>query len=177
MTPQEFEEYIKRKAEHIEQFDANAFWSLFTGSLWYSKLKSLASQDINANFLYRIIEKNCAEPVKYSEIIDDRIKKSFAYCEFTNEEISELREIFTSNCFDCLFQIPDDEWISAGYTWDIQNDRLVDPPPGKSWYFEDGKWRPPVPHPDDGNFYDWDETAYLADTSDPKTAGWVIRTI
>ena len=28
-----------------------------------------------------------------------------------------------------------------------------------------------------GSFYNWDESAYQADTGDPKTAGWVLDTI
>ena len=34
-------------------------------------------------------------------------------------------------------------------------------------------WEPPIPHPDDGNAYSWDESVYQADTANPKTQGWI----
>lgn len=47
-----------------------------------------------------------------------------------------------------------------------------------------GRYDPPFAAPaytveddDSGLFYYWDESAYQADTSDPKTAGWVKKTI
>ena len=45
------------------------------------------------------------------------------------------------------------------------------------------KWEAPITEPtltDDqiaaGSYYTWDESAYQADTSDPKTAGWTLTT-
>lgn len=45
------------------------------------------------------------------------------------------------------------------------------------------QWEPPITQPtltDDqiaaGSYYTWDESAYQADTSDPKTAGWTLTT-
>ena len=45
------------------------------------------------------------------------------------------------------------------------------------------QWEAPITQPtltDDqiaaGSYYEWDESAYQADTSDPKTAGWTLTT-
>lgn len=31
------------------------------------------------------------------------------------------------------------------------------PQPYPSWVWNDGAWQPPIPYPDDGQFYNWDE--------------------
>lgn len=50
-----------------------------------------------------------------------------------------------------------------------------DPQPFASWTLNTTTylWEPPIPEPDDGNRYVWDEDVYQADTANPKTQGWV----
>ena len=43
-------------------------------------------------------------------------------------------------------------------TGEIARD-LRPPQPYPSWVWDDGAWTAPVPHPDDGNDYVWDEDA------------------
>jgi hypothetical protein len=63
----------------------------------------------------------------------------------------------------------------VGYTYDSTNDVFIPPQPHASWVLDsDFDWEAPIPYPTDGEAYYWDEAAYQADTSDPKTAGWVL---
>ena len=57
--------------------------------------------------------------------------------------------------------------------------------PHASWTISTSaaQWEAPITQPtltDDqiaaGSYYTWDESAYQADTSDPKTAGWTLTT-
>lgn len=51
-------------------------------------------------------------------------------------------------------------FAGEGYTYDIQKDAFIPPrPPFASWKLDEFSclWLPPVPHPDDGNLYSWDE--------------------
>ena len=57
--------------------------------------------------------------------------------------------------------------------------------PHASWTISStvAQWEAPITQPtltDDqraaGSYYTWDESAYQADTSDPKTAGWTLTT-
>ena len=57
--------------------------------------------------------------------------------------------------------------------------------PHDSWTISTSaaQWEAPITQPtltDDqiaaGSYYTWDESAYQADTSDPKTAGWTLTT-
>ena len=50
------------------------------------------------------------------------------------------------------------QFAGIGYTFDADNDVFIAPQPFASWSLdEDFDWRPPVPMPDDGGQYSWDE--------------------
>jgi len=64
-------------------------------------------------------------------------------------------------------------------------DIFISPQPYASWTISttEALWEAPITQPtltDDQvaamSYYTWDESAYQADTSDPKTAGWVLNT-
>ena len=70
-----------------------------------------------------------------------------------------------------------------GFTYDSTGDVFYEPQPYPSWTIStaEAKWEAPITMPtltDDQiaaeQGYTWDEDAYQADTSDPKTAGWVL---
>lgn len=70
-------------------------------------------------------------------------------------------------------------FASVGATYDEVNDIFVEPKPFNSWILDTttGQWNAPIAHPTNysdinGNWH-WDETAYINDTSEPKTLGWV----
>ena len=64
-------------------------------------------------------------------------------------------------------------------------DIFISQQPHASWTISTtaAEWEAPITRPtltDDqiaaGSYYSWDESAYQADTSDPKTAGWTLTT-
>ena len=59
-------------------------------------------------------------------------------------------------------------YAGIGYTWDAINQVFYQPQPYPSWYLdEDWNWQAPVPYPNDGNDYLWDEA----------TQQWVLELI
>lgn len=49
-------------------------------------------------------------------------------------------------------------FAAAGYTYDPQRDIFIFPQPYPSWVLdENGDWQPPIPYPDDGLIYVWNE--------------------
>ena len=49
-------------------------------------------------------------------------------------------------------------FAGIGYTYDAVNDVFIPPQPFASWLLNSSwLWEPPVPHPDDGKQYGWDE--------------------
>ena len=57
-------------------------------------------------------------------------------------------------------------YAGIGYTWDEQRDAFVPPQPFPSWVLDEEtcNWVAPVPYPDDGKQYWWDE----------GTTSWVL---
>ena len=51
-------------------------------------------------------------------------------------------------------------FAGIGYTYNDYHDAFIPSKPFTSWLFNDNllDWYPPVPHPEDGKFYYWDET-------------------
>ena len=60
-------------------------------------------------------------------------------------------------------------WI--GGTYDATRDAFLPPHRYASWTLNEDTcvYDPPIPMPNDGKYYDWDESAYQAD----NTKGWV----
>lgn len=61
-------------------------------------------------------------------------------------------------------------------TYDEVNDVFIPQNPYPDiWVLNETNWawEAPIPYPDDGEAYLWDNEAYLSDTNDPKTQGWV----
>lgn len=56
-------------------------------------------------------------------------------------------------------------YAGIGYTYDTQRDAFIPPKPFASWVLNDNTclWDAPVPHPNDGKRYVWDE----------QTTNWV----
>jgi hypothetical protein len=56
-------------------------------------------------------------------------------------------------------------YAGIGYTWDAENDVFYAPQPYPSWTLDaEWNWQAPVPYPDDGGLYTWDEA----------TLSWVL---
>jgi len=58
-------------------------------------------------------------------------------------------------------------YAGVGYTYDSTRDAFYAPQPFPSWLLDDDtcQWNAPVPMPDDGKDYDWDES----------TTSWIER--
>ena len=50
-------------------------------------------------------------------------------------------------------------FASVGFTYDSNRDAFIAPQPFPSWILNETscKWEPPIPYPDDDNYYTWDE--------------------
>lgn len=53
-------------------------------------------------------------------------------------------------------------FAGIGYTYDEQRDAFIAPKPFPSWLLNDltTEWEAPMPYPDDGRIYRWDESAF-----------------
>lgn len=51
-------------------------------------------------------------------------------------------------------------YAGVGYTYDSGRDAFIPPKPFASWLLDEAicRWQAPVPMPEDGKFYAWDET-------------------
>jgi hypothetical protein len=51
-------------------------------------------------------------------------------------------------------------YAGIGYTFDEQRDAFIPPKPYPSWLLNETTciWESPVPYPNDGKFYEWNET-------------------
>ena len=51
-------------------------------------------------------------------------------------------------------------YAGIGYTYDSTRDAFIPPKPFASWTLDEETclWNPPTLYPDDGNFYQWDES-------------------
>ena len=65
-------------------------------------------------------------------------------------------------------------YATIGDTYDATRDAFMRPQPYPSWTLNETtcQWEVPVAYPDDGKFYEWDESAYQADNS----TGWALIT-
>jgi hypothetical protein len=51
-------------------------------------------------------------------------------------------------------------FAGIGYSYDAEKDAFIPPKPYPSWVLNEDTclWNPPVEMPEDGNFYEWNET-------------------
>lgn len=50
-------------------------------------------------------------------------------------------------------------YAGIGYTYDAQRDAFIAPKPFESWVLDEEtcRWEAPIPYPEDGVIYEWDE--------------------
>ncbi len=78
--------------------------------------------------------------------------------------------------YNPITNLPDDDqsksfrknYAGLGFTYDPIRDAFIAPKPYPSWFLneETCRWEAPVPYPNDGQLYSWDET----------TLSWVLST-
>ena len=51
-------------------------------------------------------------------------------------------------------------YAGIGYTYDLQRDAFIPPQPYASWTLNEDtcQWEPPIPIPNDGSYYEWNES-------------------
>lgn len=60
------------------------------------------------------------------------------------------------------------QFAGIGFTYDEEADVFVQPRPYASWHLDDNHdWQPPVPYPQDGQRYVWDENQITWKNVDP----------
>ena len=63
-------------------------------------------------------------------------------------------------------------YAAIGYSYNHILDAFIPPQPYPSWILDDytGLWNAPVPYPDDGKYYEWDEQtqSWKEDTDGPN---------
>ena len=78
--------------------------------------------------------------------------------------------------YNPITNLPDDDqsksfrknFAGIGFKYDVTLDAFIAPKPYPSWFLNEGSciWDAPVPYPNDGQMYSWDET----------TKSWVLST-
>jgi hypothetical protein len=60
-------------------------------------------------------------------------------------------------------------YAGIGYTYDAERDAFIAPQPFASWLLDEDSclWGAPVPYPNDGNFYIWNEATISWISNDP----------
>ena len=63
-------------------------------------------------------------------------------------------------------------YAGPGYQYDEDRDAFIPPKKFQSWILNEDTcdWEAPIPYPNDGQNYLWDESKYQAD----NTTGWVL---
>jgi starvation-inducible outer membrane lipoprotein len=64
-------------------------------------------------------------------------------------------------------------YATIGGTYDSTRDAFISVQPYNSWSLNETTclWEAPIPYPDDGNLYEWDEETYQED----NTLGWLLK--
>lgn len=97
-------------------------------------------------------------------------------------DLSAVSDEVSSFPNDTFVVAPDGNPVCVGETWDSTAKKTKDSQPFASWTWSDSEWnwQPPIDLPSDSitddQWWEWDESAYQADTADPKTEGWVLQT-
>lgn len=60
-------------------------------------------------------------------------------------------------------------YAGIGYTYDETRDAFIPPQPYPSWLLDEAtcRWEPPVPYPNDGEMYTWDEDTQTWEPVEP----------
>lgn len=164
LTEEELAQRVEGKKEEniqkLENINYNRFWELLIASGVYKKLRISASQSLTLNTFYTELialfgDAKAGKP--NTRAIQKYINILFFNFEFTEEEVEELQEFMSQTNLDALYRLPDQEFISS-HIYDPETNTIVGLAPFESWILVNGKWEAPVPYPNDGKIYNWNET-------------------
>jgi hypothetical protein len=95
------------------------------------------------------------------------------YAKIANDIVIEITYLIDTKDSDWLYREYGGEWIRAaengelrkhfpaiGYLYNKKLDAFIPPQPYQSWILNEETclWGPPIPYPDDGSQYGWDES-------------------
>lgn len=99
--PEDQEDEVKRR------IDYKSFWDRFTSSAAYTKIKALATTDLEANLNLTELISHITDGKVYKQILKLETQSLFDYfttnVTLTADEISDVRTIFTETGFAALF--------------------------------------------------------------------------
>jgi hypothetical protein len=101
-----------------------------------------------------------AEPQQYAHVVDGVV---VAVVVTTDAEIADNPTRFPGLWVETF---PDGSrrgvFAAVGFSYNATTDRFYPPAPAPSWTLDDEqRWQPPVPKPDDGRRYTWDEASQV----------------
>lgn len=99
------------------------------------------------DFYYKTAQEMERTDVKYVKRTSYNTKGGIYYDPNTNQPSIDQSKAFRKN------------YAGIGYTYDTNLDAFIPPKAYDSWTLNEQTclWEPPVPYPDDGQYYDWDE--------------------
>jgi hypothetical protein len=156
-------EIMEKNAEKIRIRFANInytlFWEKLSMSKLYKKLRNLSANSIQANALCTEIIVSLSEAKLGSpntSQIQNYINLMFFVFDFSEDEIEEFKNIMEETNLSVQYNIPNEIFFMENQ-YDESTNTIVRKSPFKSWILIDGDWKSPIPYPNDGKIYNWDE--------------------
>lgn len=152
LTEQELS-IIKYDAEEDirTRFKISEFWNEFKRTSFSQRLRKEAATRFEINVLY---SEFLSLSQGYSDI-NNYIDKFFLTIDFTGQEILSISKVLE---LYHLRPVPSEEYL-ADHIYDFDTDSILEfkTRPFSSWVWNGTKWVAPVPYPNDGDVYVWDE--------------------
>lgn len=149
--------------------DYDGFWNKFLSSSIYLKMRSESSKNLEVNTI-------CTEMIGFlsdarrgdpnHEIIQKYIDIICIIFGIEGDIKVEFQNLLSEFNLD-FYKLKDSEYILS-HTYDFDSNKVIDPKPFDSWILDENKnWVAPIPMPNDGKHYSWDEQSqnwYLIST-------------
>lgn len=157
------EKALKKEKEELESkiklIDYDLFWSYFTKTQIYKKIRLLATESQKINVLYTELLctfSNAKSGTETSPNIQLYLNILFFILDLNSDEVQELKDIMEKTYLNVLYSVPDKEYLET-HVYDFETNKILKSTPFKSWVLIGGKWNPPIKYPNDGKVYKWNE--------------------
>ncbi len=176
LTDQEIEYKKREKKEKIKQdkiknINYIVFFNDFINTNFYKKFRSCISKSkelivIFNEFLFLLqYEKN---KIETNNNIQKYINIFFVTCEFSDEEMKEIKKLFLETNINQLYSLPSKKFIKDNF-YNFSTHTIIKNSPFESWKLVNNQWKPPIPYPTDGIAYKWSEEEYNSSKN-----GWIL---
>lgn len=141
----------------VQNIDINHFLNSFKSTSFSARIRKELLQDVKVNLLYSDMI-SCLRSSKDATRLREYLNALFITISFTSEEIDDLKNLLKEFCLDTICSIPTEEFISQSY-YDFETDSVIDESRKmfESWIWNGTSWVAPVPYPNDGKNYIWNE--------------------